>query len=246
MGIGGIHSQPWCRVLRTIVDLEAFHRDHFGNSLSITSAGADSNPVAAATVAASGEEEEEEDDLGYYPDGVKRTLTDEQVTMFRNSEIYSILRKRQLQRENQEGHEDFNPVTEAVDLPPDSLDHRPEERVRKAIASHQAAGKQETRPNPAKRQKRNVGREKGWHEEAAASSRREIRELDNTSADVDYLDYGEAPSVGQIDAGTEQSAARTKPDDADDGVRIRFHHLSEPEDDAVPKQGKKIWWPTLG
>ncbi|KAL8976503.1 MAG: hypothetical protein Q9177_006842, partial [Variospora cf. flavescens] len=234
------------------VDLEAFHRAHLGNSLSITSAGADNNPVA------SGQEEEEDDDLGYYPDGVKRTLTDEQITMFRNSEIYSILRKRQLKRENQEGHEDFNPVTEAVDLPPDSLDHRPEERVRKAIASHQAAGKQGTRSNPAKRQKRNLGREEGWHEEeaaaaaaAAASSRREIRELDNTSADVDYLDYGEAPSVVQIDAGTtpseQQSAARTKPDDADDGAPVHSHHLSEPEDDAVPKkQGKKIWWPTLG
>ncbi|KAI4263326.1 MAG: hypothetical protein L6R35_007351, partial [Caloplaca aegaea] len=231
------------------VDLEAFHRAHFGNSLSITSAGADSNPVAIGQEEE--EEEEEEDDLGYYPDGVKRTLTDEQITMFRNSEIYSILRKRQLQRENQEGHEDFSSVTEAVDLPPDSLDHRPEERVRKAIASHQAAGKQGTRSNPAKRQKRNLGREEGWHEEEAASSRREIRELDNTSADVDYLDYGEAPSVGQINAGTtpseQQSAARTKPDDADDGAPVHSHHLSEPEDDAVPKkQGKRIWWPTLG
>ncbi|KAI4143830.1 MAG: hypothetical protein LQ341_002805 [Variospora aurantia] len=230
----------------TTVDLEAFHRAHFGNSLSITSAGADNNLVAIG-------QEEEDDDLGYYPDGVKRTLTDEQITMFRNSEIYSILRKRQLQRENQEGHEDFNPVTEAVDLPLDSLDHCPEERVRKAIASHQAADKQETRSNPAKRQKRNLGRENCWHEEEAASSssRREIRELDNTSADVDYLDYGEAPSVGQLDAGTtpseQQSAARTKPDDAHDGAPVHSHHLSEPEDDAVPKkQGKKIWWPTLG
>jgi len=35
--------------------------------------------------------EEEEDDLGYYPDGTKRTLTSAQVDMFRFSEIQSLL-----------------------------------------------------------------------------------------------------------------------------------------------------------
>ncbi|PWW74243.1 hypothetical protein C7212DRAFT_36120, partial [Tuber magnatum] len=34
---------------------------------------------------------EEEDDLGYYPDGTKRTLTSAQVDMFRFSEIQSLL-----------------------------------------------------------------------------------------------------------------------------------------------------------
>jgi uncharacterized protein DUF3807 len=41
--------------------------------------------------------EEEEDGLGYYADGVKRTLTDEQIRIFRHSEIYSLLRARQLE-----------------------------------------------------------------------------------------------------------------------------------------------------
>lgn len=35
---------------------------------------------------------EEDDGLGYYDDGVKRTLTDEQIAMFRHSEIESLLR----------------------------------------------------------------------------------------------------------------------------------------------------------
>ncbi|KAG0125644.1 hypothetical protein HOY82DRAFT_136676 [Tuber indicum] len=34
---------------------------------------------------------EEEDDLGYYPDGTKRTLTSAQVAMFRFSEVQSLL-----------------------------------------------------------------------------------------------------------------------------------------------------------
>lgn len=33
---------------------------------------------------------EEEDDLGYYADGVKRTLTDEQIEIFRHSELQQL------------------------------------------------------------------------------------------------------------------------------------------------------------
>ncbi|KAK4181693.1 hypothetical protein QBC36DRAFT_39854 [Triangularia setosa] len=37
-------------------------------------------------------EEEEDDGLGYYPDGVKRTLTDEQIAIFRHSELEALRR----------------------------------------------------------------------------------------------------------------------------------------------------------
>lgn len=39
--------------------------------------------------------EEEEDDLGYYSDGVKRTLTDEQIAIFRHSEIEALKREKE-------------------------------------------------------------------------------------------------------------------------------------------------------
>jgi len=39
-------------------------------------------------------EESEDDGLGYYNDGVKRTLTDEQIAIFRHSEIQALLRER--------------------------------------------------------------------------------------------------------------------------------------------------------
>ena len=38
------------------------------------------------------EEEDEDDGLGYYPDGVKRTLTDEQIAIFRHSELEALRR----------------------------------------------------------------------------------------------------------------------------------------------------------
>ena len=40
------------------------------------------------------EEEVEGNDLGYYEDGVKRTLTDEQIVMFRHSEIQRLLKEK--------------------------------------------------------------------------------------------------------------------------------------------------------
>ncbi|RAL03598.1 uncharacterized protein BO80DRAFT_500379 [Aspergillus ibericus CBS 121593] len=50
------------------------------------------------------EEEAEEDDddgLGYYPDGIKRTLTDEQIRIFRHSEIHALLREKELREEEE-------------------------------------------------------------------------------------------------------------------------------------------------
>ncbi|KXX80080.1 hypothetical protein MMYC01_202874 [Madurella mycetomatis] len=41
------------------------------------------------------EEEEEDDGLGYYPDGVKRTLTDEQIAIFRHSELEALRRAKE-------------------------------------------------------------------------------------------------------------------------------------------------------
>lgn len=46
--------------------------------------------------------DDDEDGLGYYSDGEKRTLTDEQIQMFRPSEIQTILRRRRLELENAE------------------------------------------------------------------------------------------------------------------------------------------------
>ncbi|KAL4943830.1 hypothetical protein BDV06DRAFT_220891 [Aspergillus oleicola] len=68
------------------------------------------------------EDEEETDNLGYYPDGVKRTLTDEQIRIFRHSEIHALLRERQLAREEEEfqarfGENNEEGEDEAADVP---------------------------------------------------------------------------------------------------------------------------------
>ncbi|PYI03899.1 hypothetical protein BO78DRAFT_389018 [Aspergillus sclerotiicarbonarius CBS 121057] len=87
----------------TIEDLQAFQAKHFpGSTQPLT------NTLAEKHQDQQQEEEEEdyyygeeEDDLGYYPDGVKRTLTDEQIRIFRHSEIHALLREKELREEEE-------------------------------------------------------------------------------------------------------------------------------------------------
>lgn len=74
----------------TIDDLRAFHAQHFPHAQTPHTFLHGANLESAYV----DEYFEEDDALGYYPDGVKRTLTDEQIAMFRHSEIQTVIRKR--------------------------------------------------------------------------------------------------------------------------------------------------------
>ncbi|KAI0197693.1 hypothetical protein F4808DRAFT_292830 [Astrocystis sublimbata] len=78
-------------------DIEAFHATHFSNhALSLFDTQflrANSTQTQDADHQYHEDGAEEEDDgLGYYPDGVKRTLTDEEIAIFRHSEIEALRR----------------------------------------------------------------------------------------------------------------------------------------------------------
>jgi hypothetical protein len=75
--------------------LKAFHASHFQNQPvpDIKSSQQASNveePQAGDEVF------DDDDGLGYYDDGVKRTLTDQQIKMFRHSEIQRLLAERRV------------------------------------------------------------------------------------------------------------------------------------------------------
>lgn len=78
-------------------ELRAFHSKHLATC-----------PLPDTFFSAYGEVEEydgsydDEDGLGYYADGVTRTLTDEQIAMFRHSEIQALLTERRHRREADE------------------------------------------------------------------------------------------------------------------------------------------------
>lgn len=77
-------------------DLQKFQASHF---FGITTSPA--GPAQSDLVENEEESYHQDDDLGYYKDGTKRTLTDEQIEIFRHSEIHALLRERERLREEE-------------------------------------------------------------------------------------------------------------------------------------------------
>ncbi|KAL9618800.1 MAG: hypothetical protein Q9160_006523 [Pyrenula sp. 1 TL-2023] len=87
-------------------DLAAFHQSHFKRSVNReTLSTAFSSAQLGTRVENASHEYLEEQDLGYYEDGVKRTLTDDQIAMFRHSEIQRLLLERRLRLEAQQSYD---------------------------------------------------------------------------------------------------------------------------------------------
>lgn len=99
--------QSWAQETdSTQKDLSSFHEAHFGEAALQHFAQDflhDNNiQLTNDTQHDAGEEHhyeeeyydeyEEDDGLGYYPDGAKRTLTDQQIAMFRHSELHALQR----------------------------------------------------------------------------------------------------------------------------------------------------------
>lgn len=99
------------------------------------------------------EEEEDDDDdgLGYYEDGVKRTLTDEQIEIFRHSELEE-LRKQQEKRASGKGStsaDDAMDSSEATSTPSGVAQSSQNTRMRKKKGKK--AVKREPKPDLRKR-----------------------------------------------------------------------------------------------
>ncbi|KAI0405907.1 hypothetical protein F4802DRAFT_596871 [Xylaria palmicola] len=81
-------------------DIESFHATHFSSRAIDLFESQFLRPGPARADAAGYDDPEEyeeyeeydDDGLGYYPDGVKRTLTDEQIAIFRHSELEALRR----------------------------------------------------------------------------------------------------------------------------------------------------------
>lgn len=120
-----------------------------------------------------------EDDLGYYPDGVKRTLTDEQIRIFRHSEIHALLRERQIKAENEEYERKFG---DKAQTGPDDQDAQ--EISEKSIESVSASD-----GDRAELDAKTVAGKKRAVDEAG-SSQPVAKKQSTVPADV-YLDYNE-------------------------------------------------------
>ena len=179
---------------------------------------------------------EDEDCLGYYPDGNKRTLTDDQIAMFRHSEIYAILRQNQIREENAEadgdeesagGSVDSDKKTEtAVPVEVEEVEHVTTDLDAEhgnVTEHHQAALKPSlTAKNKRKRNNADDGAR-------PYTSRRLARELDSAVAEDCVLNYGEE----SVD---EEASSHAHPQES---------YREEPETQNTSTQGRKIWWPVI-
>ncbi|KPI45302.1 uncharacterized protein AB675_2815 [Cyphellophora attinorum] len=77
--------------------LRDFHAKHFINKPIPDIHASVAQPAEATPTTGS-----TEGSLGYYADGVRRTLTDDQIKMFRHSEIQRLLLERQQRKEAEE------------------------------------------------------------------------------------------------------------------------------------------------
>ena len=215
------------------MDLLAFHAKTYGFDFDFATVGFTSLIFGNEGYQKLEEEEKEEDDLGCYPDGVKRTLTDDQIEIFRHSEIHALLErdnaaKIQAQEddeaqtptskvsfsdEGQPQHQDTTPVEQNTD---DELDDDAEysrflEQERKEFELAAAQRRQRTE------------RDTDQQDQCKISTRRKVREMDAVATFDQALMYDD------------ESADSTRPgmeDTADEPV-------AEP-------QGRKIWWPVIG
>jgi len=86
--VGAIVAANFYILLTPQDDLLNFHQFHFRTGETETST---SNNIP-----------EDYDDLGFYEDGSKRTLTDEQIAMFRHSEIQQMIKQHNATEEDSE------------------------------------------------------------------------------------------------------------------------------------------------
>ncbi|KAM0712322.1 hypothetical protein Q7P37_011417 [Cladosporium fusiforme] len=96
-----VEPQPRPLTIPTVTedDLLSFQFTHFGDDTKPDTFFVD--PEHALNYHP-GLDELGDDGLGWYEDGVKRTLTDEQIEMFRHTELEELMRKRRLEAEAEE------------------------------------------------------------------------------------------------------------------------------------------------
>lgn len=206
---------------------------------------------------------EDDDGLGYYPDGVKRTLTDEQIAMFRHSEIYSLFRKKQIQDEAadvdeniQSGPLNVGSISNSPTKIEQGLDSGPgedndEDEYRKFLVEEGKQMEADRKQMEAehKSKKRKLGQFNGSKSHDRAPTHRRIaRELDDAIASHDVLNYDDEnaetrdlPGIPPHDSEGNSSKSRRLISEAAKPVLTTT--ATSPYD---PPKGRKIWWPAIG
>jgi len=164
-------------------DLAAFHQAHF-SSISI-------DHFTHHFLGSVDEEAGEDDGLGYYEDGVKRTLTDEQVAMFRHSEIQALRRE---QRHAEEAKEDAKLTPTPTEAIKDFVENKSQSSTPSAMPKPSDDSRNDSQERVGKGKKGKKG--KGYYKQNVKPDLRK-RTWDKVESGLESLEYGEESSEPQ-------------------------------------------------
>ena len=217
-------------------DLLVFHARVYGKPFT----GILADPKSPSFV--TDEEHADEDDgLGYYDDGAKRTLTDEQIAIFRHSEIQFLLRARRQTQEKMTS--EYKDIPRSKEMENGVWGVEEAEDTEKGVEEGEVSDEDDEEEYTrfleaelkemelaASRQKKKGGQ--GQSSRGMISTRRTVREMDAVVSTNDALDYGDEAEDTPV-ISDNFSATRRIGGPGDNG-----------SNGAV--EGRKIWWPVLG
>ena len=135
---------------------------------------------------------------------MKRTLTDEQIAMFRHSEIQSLLRQRRYQQEAQDSNSD----SPAVPLPPPQDHHTTQENgevssdpaSKPVVAAPQPQKKTKAQKyNQAKKNRKQQQKKGGFKPNVKPDLRKRTWDkVDEGLGSLDYGEEGEGETAGKV------------------------------------------------
>ena len=195
-------------------DLNAFHTRIFGPYNRTPATTFEAQPVTE-------EHKAYDDGLGYYEDGVKRTLTDEQIAMFRHSEIQALLRDRRHKTENEDSSAEVEEdVARSVPTVAEEVDGLAEEDEEEEYARFLEEERRQMERDAAKNKRKRSMEDTGAIRGREATHRRTARELDVNLETNDSLDYDEESSrptdSGRQEGSTQDLYERRRVDYAGD------------------------------
>ncbi|KAM3065441.1 hypothetical protein ACMFMF_011163 [Clarireedia jacksonii] len=170
-------------------DLLNFYTAHFSHHPSAHFAANFLGPAANENA----EPVEEDDGLGYYSDGVKRTLTDEQIAIFRHSEIQALLRKRR--HADTDADHNTHKIEDVPNNKADAGEVIEEFSYAEPIGPVRPNSKKNLNKNNRKARKAQEAREKGWFKQNVKPDLRK-RTWDKVEQSIGTLAYDDEGGLG--------------------------------------------------
>ena len=192
------------------------------------------------------------DTLGFYYNGTKRTLTDEQIAIFRHSELQAILRKQRHARETKRS--EFVAVARSKEMEEglwglqemdysynnkekrnmfeEEYDHDQDDEEEYALFLAAERREMELAVSEDKMNESKKTKQRGGN----VSTRRTVRELDAAVGNANVLDYGEDP----------QTASTTDNNHTLNDIDTTCKSQVDNKVNQPVSEGRQIWWPEIG